>query len=357
MRNKNRNRNTFYNDCNYYFGFDGSRNDAPVLVTENKEVVPLENPNLLLASKNLGLFQGFADDTFANAIGDRLKSNTKKIGGQITSAVKDTIKNPEKAVKNLKGEIQKGASNLKDDIKDLGGKGLDLGKKIGDKGFDFGKKVYLAVPRQAFLGLVALNFQGLATRFNNKTDESKKKILDKWDRWGGDKGSLEGSVNTGSKKKPLFISKKKKAQFIAQYNAKNKSFDGDFSYPFGVDEVGELVISSTPTLISFMPMFKQEPSKDPQVDKDIDAGEEAEDKKDGALTIDEANAQNELWKKQFQDIKNNPNLTDADKETLIRELGKLGVTEESFFDKYKWQLIGGLAVVGILIYVLKEKQQ
>jgi hypothetical protein len=344
MRDRNRNKRTFYDDTNYFFGVDGSRSDSPVLVTEQKDVIPMENPYFIAQSNKAGLFQSFIDSNFSNAIGDKLKANVKKVGGQISNAVKDTIKNPSKAIKNLGSEIKKGTNQLK-----------DKAKEVAQKGIGGVKMIYLAVPRQAFLGLVALNFQGLATRFLNKTAESKKNILDKWERWGGDRGSLEGSVNTGSKKKPLFISKKKKAGFIAQYNSKNKSFDGEFSYPFGIDDVGELLISSTPTLIGFMPLFKKEPSVDPKIDADIDAGEEAEDNKDGGLTPEEMNSQKQLIEKQINDIKTNPNLTQEEKNELLKPLQELN--EESFFSKYKWYLVGGSVIALALIYFAYKNKQ
>jgi len=339
---RNSNPNTFYDDSNvYYFGVDGGRQDAPVLVMKNQEVVPLENPYHLEKSNEIGLFQN-GDDIFANAVGDRLKSKVKKVGGQISNAVKDTIKNPSKAIKNLGAEVKKGASKV-----------ADKGKEILNKGVGATKKVYLAIPRQAFLGLVAMNFQGLATRFLNKTTASKNTILDKWEKWGGDRGSLEGSANTGGKKKPLFISKKKRAGFVA----KNVSFDGDFKYPTGLEETASLIATATPIIVAFVPLLKKEPSIDPKIDADIDAGETEEDNKDGALTQEELNAQKDLIKKQMDDIRNNPNLSPQEKEELLKQLED--VSGETFFSKYKWYLVGGtiilLGIVGYFAY--KNKQE
>ena len=81
MQDRNRNRNTFYNDTNYFFGFDGSRDDEPVIITDDKEVIPMENPYFLAESQRLGLFQNF-DEDYDNAKG-KLKAKLKNVGNKV----------------------------------------------------------------------------------------------------------------------------------------------------------------------------------------------------------------------------------------------------------------------------------
>lgn len=74
------------------------------------------------------------------------------------------------------------------------------------------KKVTLAAPRNAYLGLVALNFRGFATKLANviyqadgKTFDSvnQKKIYDKWNSLGGDWHALHKAIDSGKKKKAI----------------------------------------------------------------------------------------------------------------------------------------------------------
>jgi hypothetical protein len=85
--------------------------------------------------------------------------------------------------------------------------------------------VALAVPRQAFLGMVALNYQGIATRYNLKTAQGKKEIEDKWEKLGGEPGSFRGSVSSGEKKKPQAI---ETSVQVKVWNVKNDITTADF---------------------------------------------------------------------------------------------------------------------------------
>lgn len=336
MQNRNRNSNTFFDDTNHYFGFDGRRDDAPVIVTEDREVIPMENPYFLAESQRLGLFQNF-DSDFDNA-GGKLKAKLKKVGNKVSNAVKDTIQNPKKAIQNLGKDIKKGAEKVKEKAKDIA---QDIGKGA--------KKIGLSVPRQAFLGLLAVNLNGLATRFNNKTQEGKNQVLDAWEKkWGGDRGSFEGSANTGSKKKPIFVSKKRMARIMGKQSA---SFDGQFA---NVDPAtATLIVGGSSVLVSLVPLIKKAPSQDPTVDAGIESGENNEDTKDGAITPQEQALIDQQVEAQKNEIKNNPNLTPEEKEELLKAFDGVG-TEKSMFSKYKWYFIGGgvllLAIGGYLAF-------
>jgi gas vesicle protein len=340
MQNRNRNRNTFVDDTNYFFGFDGTRNDAPVIVTEDREVVPMENPYFLAESQRLGLFQNF-DNNFDNA-GGKLKEKLKNVGNKVSTAVKDTIQNPKKAIQNLGKDIKKGAEKVKEKAKDVA---QDVGKGA--------KKIGLAVPRQAFLGLLAVNLNGLATRFKNKTQEGKNQVLDAWEnKWGGDRGSLEGSANTGAKKKPIFISKKRMARIMGKQSA---SFDGQFE---NLDPAtATLIIGAASVLVSLIPILKKAPSQDPTIDAGIDAGEENEERKDGQITPEEKQLIDQQIENQKNEIKNNPNLSQDEKDEMLKAFEGVG-SDDSIFSKYKWYFIGGgillLAIGGYFLYKNKN---
>jgi hypothetical protein len=69
------------------------------------------------------------------------------------------------------------------------------------------KKVALALPRNAFRGLVALNVRGLATSLNTAIQKNPSKVKGFWEKLGGKyegKNSLVGAINDGKNKKPVF---------------------------------------------------------------------------------------------------------------------------------------------------------
>lgn len=59
------------------------------------------------------------------------------------------------------------------------------------------KKIALAVPRNAFLGLVRLNVKKFAVKLYNamKNPTKKQKLLEKWCKMGGDASALTNAVN------------------------------------------------------------------------------------------------------------------------------------------------------------------
>lgn len=73
------------------------------------------------------------------------------------------------------------------------------------------KKVTLAVPRNAYLGLVALNVFGFATKLWNAIHNAdgsyyttgRDKVKSKWESLGGGWSHLEGAINSGHKKKAI----------------------------------------------------------------------------------------------------------------------------------------------------------
>jgi hypothetical protein len=65
-------------------------------------------------------------------------------------------------------------------------------------------KISLAPARGAFLGLVALNFRGLATRLDQAIKKDSQKVREFWNKLGGDFSKLKENVDKNKSKKPLF---------------------------------------------------------------------------------------------------------------------------------------------------------
>jgi hypothetical protein len=65
------------------------------------------------------------------------------------------------------------------------------------------KKIALAVPRQAFRGLISLNVRGIATRLSQAMAKDPKRIKELWQKFGGKEDKLLQSINTGKSKRPL----------------------------------------------------------------------------------------------------------------------------------------------------------
>ena len=322
----------FYNDSNHYFGVDG---ENPFLITEKKEIVGMENPYFIALSKKKGLFDknyNFTDDSYSNAVGDKLKKGAKNVGGRIGNAVKDTIQDPKKAIKNLGKDVKKGAEGIKDAV-----------KEGGEKALDAAKKVYLAIPRQAFLGMLALNYKGLATRYNAKTAEGKKQIEDKWERLGGEVGSYRGSVTTGEKKKPLFISKKKRAELYSELNQPTASSNFMNFDPATLTMIG----TGTTILTAILPVVIKAPSANPTAEADLDKEEAVVDAEGGALTSADVAAINQFAKSQRDEIINNPNLTPEEKQALLKELNAGG---SGWFKRNIWLVVLGVVGIGAIGY-------
>jgi len=67
-----------------------------------------------------------------------------------------------------------------------------------------GKKIPLAIPRQAFLGLVKINFRNLATRQAQVMQKNPNDLKGFWLKLGGDYNKLVAAINQGKGKKPTF---------------------------------------------------------------------------------------------------------------------------------------------------------
>jgi hypothetical protein len=113
---------------------------------------------------------------------------------------------------------------------------LEVGtSKVGG----FFRKTSFVLPRASALGLMRLNFRGMASklsRIETQFPSEFKKVLQKWKNVGGSKKSIKKALLKGKVKKPLACGKKCKKK-IANFK-QFSSFNDEFYYPTGVEEVG-----------------------------------------------------------------------------------------------------------------------
>lgn len=76
-------------------------------------------------------------------------------------------------------------------------------KNIVNQVFTFIKKGVLAVPRNAFLGLVALNFKHMGSKLKAAASKDENGLRRKWESLGGSYSALQNSFNSGAKKPGL----------------------------------------------------------------------------------------------------------------------------------------------------------
>lgn len=125
--------------------------------------------------------------------------------------------------------------SLKDSLVGIEGK-----KGKGGKGGV--KKIALAVPRNAYLGLVKLNVRGLATRLKKALDKDKAKVQSKWEKLGGKFSSFEKAILVGAKKKPFLGAKKIKG--LDEY----LSEDITIGEPATATAVGTFLATASPVI-------------------------------------------------------------------------------------------------------------
>lgn len=148
------------------------------------------------------------------------KINFKKVTNSVKNAVKDT----------------------KGGLKQVVNKIPDTAKKLAQGT----KTISLAIPRNAFLGLVKLNVNGFATKL--------KKLLDKkgefegfefWQKIGGNRTDLKNAVLSGAKKKAI----------LSGVQEEKDSFNEIFKGYSGEVYVGAEPVSTTTALASATPVI------------------------------------------------------------------------------------------------------
>jgi hypothetical protein len=145
--------------------------------------------------------------------------------------------------------FKKVTNNIKNAVADTKGAVKEVIKKIPDTAKDLAqgtKTISLAIPRNAFLGLVKLNVNGFATKL--------KKVLDKkgefegfefWQKIGGDRTELKNVVLSGATKKAI----------LSGVQEENNSFDELFEGYSGNVYVGAEPVSTATALASATPVI------------------------------------------------------------------------------------------------------
>ena len=225
----------------------------------------------------------------------------------------------------------------------------------------------LAPSRGAAIALIKLNFRGSASRLNLLNSKGKEKMLDKWNRLGGNPLSLDLAISIGEKKKPLICGKKCRAKAGKNPQAPSNS-QSDFVSATGVEEGGTvaLVAAGAPVVASLVGFVASKSNvksqlKLAQVNEEIANAQRAEDGIDASMTPQERKIAEEIIKAQDSGadpilaIQNNSNLTADEKAEAIRQISE-GLDSS---DKKK-KIIVGIAILGIagaIAYFLTKKSE
>ena len=138
--------------------------------------------------------------------------------------------------------------------------------KKGLKKFGTGVKfIALGAGRGAFLALVALNVSGWASKFiklqNTKLPNGKNAfdstVLVKWKKMGGLEKLLRKAIETGAKKKPLFLSKKAKAKFAKAMKVSGLELDyiGDLNVLAEPISTAAIAATAVPVVAALIPVM------------------------------------------------------------------------------------------------------
>lgn len=262
--------------------------------------------------------------------------------------------------------------------------GRGLFRQIGNGA----KKGTMAPVRGAFLGLLKLNFRGLATRLAN-TPQAYTKFLEKWKKiFGGNEAKLKMAMNIGKGKKAMFGRKK-----MAEYTAVNGYINlGD---PTGASEtaaaVGTWIAVASAALTALVGVLKLCGVNVPDgVDEALQAGEDVSNllEENMQMNIDPSDMEGDDSATQpsaadrardisnrvqnatntarnfvdlFSNKGNNNELTntatDMSDTTTTPTDSNADAEEKSFFEEHKAPILigGGLLLTGIMLFVFRDK--
>jgi len=182
--------------------------------------------------------------------GEELYVSEKIAAGVKMNAAKDAWKKLSMREKNAfreraRKERREDRRDAREEKKDLRDAFEKRAKDLGVKGYK-AKKAAFAPSRGAFLGLIVLNFRGLATRlqaFRNTPGEIE--IERTWYKLGGRYDMLLEAVAKGRDKRPLLCGAKCKAKLPANF-MDFLPFDGLYNYPTGVEETAAAAATAAP---------------------------------------------------------------------------------------------------------------
>ncbi len=228
----------------------------------------------------------------------------------------------------------------------------------------------LAPARSAALVIMRLNFRGNAKRFSLLNAQGEKKVLDKWEKLGGDKEKLKKAIEAGKDKKPFVCGKKCRAK--AGPNPQVTKDSEEFSNGAGIDDAAlATYISTGAGLVSTMVGVTSK-NKDYKNQKELmelqaelNQKQREEDAVDATMTPQERKIAEEVIKAQESNsdpilaIQNNPNLTNDEKQEAISQLKGLQKSNIGI-DTNKKILLGVVAIIGAFAlykYYQSQKQQ
>lgn len=131
-----------------------------------------------------------------DAIGSKFVQFTDWAGNKITSAA-EAAKSAADWVANKAKNV---AVNVANGVKDFASDPVQFIKTEAKNAWKAIKTVGLAIPRQSYRALVALNFRGYADKLASRDPNEVKRA---WERVGGDYGDLVSAIRSGKAKPPL----------------------------------------------------------------------------------------------------------------------------------------------------------
>ena len=159
--------------------------------------------------------------------------NSKQFAGQVATPVSGIGR-------------RKRRGKLKKLLKKVGGAVKKVVKSV--------KTIAMAPARNAFLGLVKLNFRGLAYKLEKGIKRDSEKIKKFWERFGGKFSRLESAVKKGAKKRPLLGSKVKRSGLGNIYDAQ-VTITGIGIEPT-TTTAGAAMAAAAPIIIALAPILK-----------------------------------------------------------------------------------------------------
>ena len=228
----------------------------------------------------------------------------------------------------------------------------------------------LAPARSAVLTILRLNFRGNATKLSYLNSQGEKKVLDKWEKVGGNKDSFKKAIEAGKDKKPFVCGKKCRAK--AGPNPQITNDSKEFTNLGGIDDGALAVYISTgagllTTVVGVASKDKDYKNQKEllQLQSELNQKDREENAVDASMTPQERKIAEEVIKAQeiandpILAVQNNPNLTNDEKQEAISQLKGLQKSNIGI-DTNKKILLGVVAIIGAFAlykYYQSQKQQ
>lgn len=248
-----------------------------------------------------------------------LKKLVKKVApkAQAKAAQKKVVKKEQKAVKKVEKQQKKAVKKVvkaEKKVAKKAEKAENKKKPLLKRVAQGAKKVYIAAPRIAYLGLVALNVHGFATKLSEAIAKDPQKIKNFWTKLGGSYTELVGAVNKGKTKKAIL----------------------GFNYIGVVDPVTQTataLATAAPIIIAAAAILKSVGVKSPAIDKAVEVAKGVTDPETGETAGETA------------------------KDMIDETTGEEGSDSAPLFSKKNILIAGGaIAAIYFLPKILKSKK-